>query len=119
MVTFMNSDPRLVRFFLRFLDVAGIRRGDLVFNVHIHETGDVEGAQRFWAEVTGAPASQFGRPLLKQHNPKTIRKNTGEGYHGCLRIDVRRSGEFYRKIEGWVSGITTHPAFSAAQPDPH
>jgi transposase-like protein len=118
-VTFMNSDPGLVRFFLRFLDAAGIQRGDLVFNVHIHETGDVEGAQRFWAEVTGAPASQFGRPLLKRHNPKTIRKNTGAGYHGCLRIDVRRSGEFYRKIEGWVSGITTHPAFSAPQAGPN
>jgi hypothetical protein len=118
-VVFMNSDSGLVRFFLRFLDVAGIKRSDLIFKVHIHESGDLEGAQRFWAEVTGAPADQFGKPLLKRHNPKTVRKNTGEDYRGCLRIDVRRSGEFYRRIEGWVSGITTHPALSAAQPGQH
>lgn len=118
-VIFMNSDPGLVRFFLRFVDVAGINRGDLIFKVHIHESGDVEGAQRFWAEVTGAPADQFGRPLLKRHNPKTVRKNTGERYHGCLRIEVRRSGEFYRRIEGWVSGITTCAVLSAAQPVLH
>ena len=42
--------------------------------------------------------------MLKRHNPKTVRKNVGEGYHGCLRIDVRRSGDLYRRIEGWAAG---------------
>jgi hypothetical protein len=84
---FMNSDPGLVRFFLRFLDAAGLQRSDSIFRVHIHESGDVEGAQRFWAEVTGAPADQFRKPLLKRHNPKTVRKNVAEGYHGCLSED--------------------------------
>jgi hypothetical protein len=46
----------------------------------------------------------FGKPTLKHHNPKTTRGNVGETYHGCLRIEVRRSGELYRKIEGWASG---------------
>jgi predicted transcriptional regulator len=114
-VIFMNSDPGLVRFFLRFLGVAGIKRSDLIFKVHIHESGDLEGAHRFWAEVTGAPAHQFGNPTLKRHNPKTVRKNIGEGYRGCLRIEVRRSGELYRRIEAWVAGITACPALTEAQ----
>jgi hypothetical protein len=103
-VVFMNSDPGLVRFFLRFLDVARVQRTDLIFRVHIHESADVEAAQRFWEEVTGAPRDLFGKPTLKRHNPKTNRGNVGETYHGCLRIDVRRSGELYRKVEGWASG---------------
>ena len=105
-VIFMNSDPGLVRFFLRFLDVVGVQRSDLVFRVHIHESADVEAAQRFWEEVTRAPADLFGKPTLKRHNPKTVRKNIGTAYHGCLRIDVRRSGELYRKIAGWASAVT-------------
>jgi transcriptional regulator with XRE-family HTH domain len=113
LVSFINSDPVLIRFFLRFLDTAGIQRSELIFRVTIHESADVDAAQRFWAELTGAPADQFRRPTLKRHNPKTVRKNTGEGYHGCLVINVRRSGDFYRKIEGWVSAITACPAFSA------
>ena len=104
-VTFINSDPGLIRFFLHFLDVAGIDRADLIFRVHIHESANVAGAEGFWAELTGAPEDQFRRTTLKHHNPKTVRKNTGEDYHGCLMIRVRRSGEFYRRIEGWVSGI--------------
>jgi transcriptional regulator with XRE-family HTH domain len=113
LVSFINSDPGLVLLFLRFLDTAGIQRTELIFRVSIHESAGVEAAQRFWAELTEAPADQFRKPTLKRHNPKTIRKNTGEGYYGCLTINVRRSGDFYRKIEGWVSAITASPASSA------
>ncbi len=112
-VSFINSDPALIGFFLRFLDTAGIPRDDLIFRVHIHETADVEAAQRFWLDLTGAQPSQFRRPVLKRHNPKTVRKNVGEGYHGCLRIDVRRSGDLYRKIEGWAAAAMSGPVFSA------
>ena len=41
----------------------------------------------------------------KRHNPKTVRKNVGEDYHGRLRIDVRRSSGLYRQIEGWAEAI--------------
>jgi transposase len=105
-VIFMNSDPRLIRFFLRFVATVGVAETDLVFRVHIHESADVEAAQRFWEGVTGAPRDQFGKPTLKRHNPKTNRGNVGDAYYGCLRIDVRRSGELYRKIDGWASAIT-------------
>jgi hypothetical protein len=102
-VIFINSDPTLIRFFLRFLDATGTARTDLSFRIYIHESADVASAQRFWLEITGAPAGQFRTPTLKRHNPKTVRKNVGEDYHGCLRIDVNRSADLYRKIEGWAA----------------
>jgi hypothetical protein len=34
-------------------------------------------------------------------------------YHGCLRIDVRRSGGLYRKIEGWAAAAMSGPVLSA------
>jgi transposase len=102
-VMFINSDPALITFFLRFLDTTGVSRADLILRVYIHENADVEAAQQFWLEVTGTQPSQFRRPTLKRHNPKTIRKNVGEDYRGCLRIDVRGSRELYRRIEGWAS----------------
>ena len=104
-VIFTNSDPALIRFFLRFLDVTGTPRTDATFRICIHERADLESAQRYWLEVTGAPADQFRRPTLKRHNPKTVRKNTGDEYHGCLRVDVRRSSTLYRRIEAWSAAI--------------
>lgn len=69
----------------------------------------MEAAQRFWLDVTGVDHSQFRKPALKRHNPQTVRKNTGDDYHGCLRIDVRRGSQLYRKIEGWASAAMKLP----------
>ena len=64
---------------------------------------DVEAAHRFWLGMTGLEPAQFRRPTLKRHRPTTVRKNTGDAYHGCLRIEVMRSTGLYRKIEGWAA----------------
>lgn len=117
-VTFINSDPGLIAFFLRFLDTAGIPRDDLVLRVYIHENADAEAAQRFWLELTGVTPAQFRHPTLKRHNPRTVRKNVGETYHGCLRIDVRRSTQLYRRIEGWLSAVTASCALTAGDVRP-
>jgi len=63
----------------------------------------VESAQRYWLEITGATIDQFAPPTLKRHHPKTVRKNVGDTYQGCLRIDIHRSADLYRKIEGWAT----------------
>ena len=108
-VVFVNSDPALIRFFLRFLDTVGISRGELTYRVHIHETADVLGAEQFWQRVTQADPRQFRRTALKIHNPKTVRANVGDDYHGCLRVEVRRSADLYRQIDGWTSSIMASP----------
>jgi hypothetical protein len=108
-VAFINSDPRLILFFLRFLAVAGIERERICCRVSIHESADVAGAERFWRQVTGLPDDQFGRPTLKRHNPATVRKNTGGDYHGCLVITVRKALELYRQIEGWATAGMAAP----------
>jgi transposase len=108
-VTFVNSDPGLVDLFLRFLTVTGTTADRLICRVQIHESADVARAQRFWQEVTGLPESLFRQPTLKRHNPKTVRKNTGKDYHGCLVINVSRSSRLYRQIEGWASAATAAP----------
>ncbi len=102
-VVFMNSDPALVGLFLRFLEVAEIGHDRLIYQVHIHESADVGAAHRFWLNVTGADPAQFRRPTLKRHRPTTTLKNTGDDYHGCLRLEVRRSTSLYRNIEGWAA----------------
>jgi len=108
-VGFTNSDPGLIRFFLQFLAAAGVTPDRFICRLLIHESADIPKAQVFWQELTGLPTDQFRRPTLKRHNPKTVRKNTGQDYHGCLVIRVRRSAELYRQIEGWASAAMGIP----------
>jgi transposase len=101
-VCFINSDPGLVRLFLRFLAAAGVPQRNIRFRLSIHESADVERAVRWWAEFVGVTPDTFQKTTLKRHNPSTVRYNTAETYRGCLIVSVLRSRELYWLIEGIV-----------------
>lgn len=102
---FINSDPNVIRLFLRWLDLLEVPRSRLTLRVSIHETADVESAENFWADVVGVDVAAFSRATLKKHNPRTVRKNTGDAYRGCMVIYVRQSADLYRRMEGAWCGI--------------
>ncbi|MFD7320798.1 hypothetical protein ACFV9D_06855 [Streptomyces sp. NPDC059875] len=104
-ITFVNSDPNMIKLFLDWLRLLGVEDERLRFYVHIHETADVATAERFWAELVGMGPASFNKTSLKKHSPKTNRKNTDAEYRGCLVIQVHQSAELYRRVEGWWCGI--------------
>lgn len=106
-IRFINSDPRLICFFLKFLEQAGVSRERLRFCVHIHYSADAEGAVRYWAQVTGASPGQFYRTVLKRHEPRTAWPGVQPDYHGCLQVSVTGSAALYREISGWAHGVMT------------
>ncbi|MFH9006490.1 hypothetical protein ACH4E5_25045 [Streptomyces afghaniensis] len=102
---FINSDPNVIRFYLRWLESLGVERDRLRFRVHIHESADVAGAEAYWAQLVGVDATAFQRTTLKKHNPRKVRKNVGDSYRGCLAIYVTKSADLYRRMEGAWYGI--------------
>ena len=107
-VAFINSDPGMVKLFLAWLALLKIGLADLSFRIHIHESADIEGALRFWSGVVGCPAQRFQRTTLKRHNPRTVRKNVGADYHGCIIVKVKRSTDLNTRIRGWFDGIVSN-----------
>jgi transcriptional regulator with XRE-family HTH domain len=116
-LTFINSDPDLIRAVLVWLRQAGVPPEDLYLSLSIHESADVASATQFWAGVVGVPAESFAKAALKRHNPKTLRKNTGEAYRGCLVVGVRRSRLLYQRMAGTWQGVAAATAALAAPPD--
>jgi transposase len=104
-VLFVNSDPGMISVFLAWLDLLQVERERLRFRVMIHESADVPGAEHYWADHVGADGGSFNKTTLKKHNPKTVRKNVGDTYRGCLVIYVLQSADLYRRIEGAWYGI--------------
>jgi AcrR family transcriptional regulator len=64
-VAFINSDPGLIRFFLCFLNTAGIGLARLRLRVYIHETADVAAAERFWPQECRRRLSRL--PAYRRH----------------------------------------------------
>ena len=103
---FINSDPDVIRLFLRWLQLVGVQHADLIFRLSIHESADIEAAHRFWEAVVDAEESQWRRPNLTRHRPSTVRQNVGPSYVGCLIVTVRRSVALNRRVAGWWAGIS-------------
>ncbi|MFJ2196486.1 hypothetical protein [Streptomyces violaceusniger] len=102
---FINSDPDMIQLYLAWLSLLGVEPERLRYRVMIHESAQVADAERYWAEIIGVDVTTLERTTLKKHNPKTVRKNVGEGYRGCLVVRVLKSADLYRRIEGWWYGI--------------
>ncbi|GIF08767.1 helix-turn-helix domain-containing protein [Actinoplanes siamensis] len=102
---FINSDPKLIRLFLRYVTLLGVSSGQLRFRLYIHESADVTAATMWWAGLVGVAAQDFQRPTLKRHNPATVRHNVGESYRGCLAVTVCKSARLYWETEGVMEGI--------------
>jgi hypothetical protein len=62
-VVFANSDPAMVRLFLAWLRrFFAIDEARLRMRLYLHEGLDLDGALRFWSDVTDIPIQQFGKP---------------------------------------------------------
>ncbi|MFE0135845.1 hypothetical protein ACFWY6_30385 [Streptomyces sp. NPDC059037] len=115
-VIFVNSDPGVIQIYLAWLNLLGVEPERLKYRVMIHMTADVKGAEHYWADMVGVDVSTFQKTTIKKHNPKTVRKNVGDSYRGCLVIRVSQSAELYRRIEGWWSGMVTSSRGDHAPP---
>lgn len=100
----INSDPDVIRLYLRWLPLIGVESDQLSFSLSIHESADVRAATDFWQAVVGE-GGRWRRPALKRHNPRSARRNVGEMYHGCLVVQAKRSRVHYQRMEGFWHGI--------------
>lgn len=106
-VEFTNSDPVLVRLFLKWIqEMCGVDRERIVFAIFLHEShrDSLRGVQTYWADQTGFPLQAFQRVYFKSNKP-TTRRNTGRSYQGVLRIEAKASSEELRRITGWTLGV--------------
>ena len=99
-LVFINSDVRVIRIYLAWLDAMDVDPQRRSFRLSIHESADVKAATEFWSEAIGVRASSFRRPTLKRHKAMTVRLNVGPDYHGCLIVEVAKSRVEYQRMDG-------------------
>lgn len=110
-VTFNNSDPEMVKIFLKWVKTClNISGKDIDFSVYIHKTykKNRESLSKYWSENTGFPVDKFDKIYYKHNKVHSYRKNRGDNYYGVLRIRIRKSTDLNRQITGWTKGICEH-----------
>jgi hypothetical protein len=82
-VAFTNSDPNLIRTFLKLLrECFVLDEKKFHPGIHIHSYHSPEKQLDFWSKVTDIDKQQFIKPYRKPNTGKRIREN----YQGCIRV---------------------------------
>ena len=107
-VSFNNSDPRMIKIFIKWLlESCKISKDRISCEIYIHENSknDVNEAKKYWSKVTGFTIGKFDKVYFKKNKIKTNRKNIGNLYYGLLRVKVSASSILLRQIAGWTESI--------------
>jgi transcriptional regulator with XRE-family HTH domain len=82
-LTFINSDPKLIEYFLNTLRKAfNIDEKRFRVLLHVHGYHNIENQIKFWSNITRIPEVQFTKPYNKLNAGKRIK----EDYQGCVSI---------------------------------
>lgn len=107
-VIFTNSDPFLIKLFIKWIqEVCHVSRDRLIYNIYIHETGDLEKSLNYWSKILEVDKHDFAKTVFKKHSLSTNRKYSNNSYFGLMKVTVRNSTDLNRQIKGWVNGISS------------
>lgn len=103
-----NSDPYLIKVFLKWLyEICKIPKSEINVCIYLHVTArhKLKKVQQYWSRVTGFPIKDFQKIIWKKNKINTHRRNVGKDYFGLLKVSVKKSINLNRKIQGWIEGI--------------
>ena len=113
MLQFTNSDPHLILFFVRWVDLMfQLKAHTLKGRLNIYPQQNEKAIKKFWSELTGIPLEHFGKSYVKPLS-KNYKKNNL--YYGTMRVEVPKSVNLKHRTFGWVQTALSSIAGEAAK----
>lgn len=86
LVALTNTNPAMLKFFIEWLKLFGVKNKDLKVKVHLYSDMNINKALDFWSKELKIPISQFYKPYVKRVSLKSITYNNGFGKGTCSVI---------------------------------
>jgi len=106
---FCNSDPQMVKFYISWLYMLGVKTSDLTprLSLNISHIGREPLIKKFWSKTTNIPLAQFTKTFYQKSQLKKqyVNKNT---YKGVLRIHVKESLSRLLTMKGCIEGLKSN-----------
>jgi hypothetical protein len=98
-VALSNSNPMIVKLFLKFLrQVCGVAEDRLHVSLHYYADQNPDALKQFWSEETGIPICQFYKPHLQIRSKGTYRTPS---QHGTVILSYSDK-KLFNLILGWM-----------------
>lgn len=106
---FTNSNPKIISFYIKWLRLFKVDKGDLMFRLTINQIfqKNEKDIKDFWTNFPGVSSDQFSKTTFIKTKLKKGFVKDMSNYHGILRVKVRRGLSLKNKILGAIDHIST------------
>ena len=82
-ISFTNTNPFMIKFFIKWLEQAGFKSDSLKVNLHLYSDMDQMEEIKFWSRELKISKDQFRRPYVKDKKSSEISYKNGFGHGTC------------------------------------
>ena len=94
-VVLTNTNPAMLKFFIRWLKLFNVKRKDLKIKLHLYSDMDIKKSIDFWSKELKISKSQFTKPYIKKTTFSSITYKNGFGKGTCcVMFDDRDLWEY-------------------------
>lgn len=91
-VRLVNTDPRALRLFIRWLYALGLSGENIKLRVHAYPETDIDSAQKYWLHQLKLPDESLQRACIDRRRTGSERKK-GQQLNGTAHLTVRSNGQ--------------------------
>lgn len=105
---FTNSNPLMIRFYLKWLKLWNVEKDSLIFRLTINEIFRKEenSIKTFWINFLEVKNEQFSKTTFTQTTLKKASFKNIQKYKGIFRVKVRKGTNLRNKILGAIEQIS-------------
>ena len=105
---FTNSNPLIIRFYLKWLKLWKVEKDSLIFRLTLNEffRKEENNIKNFWINFLCVKESQFSKTTFIQTSLKKASKRNIKKYKGILRVKVRKGTALRNKILGAIEYLS-------------
>ncbi len=109
-VRLVNADPKVLRLYVRWLRMLGLRSENLSVRIHLYPDTPIQEAESYWCKQLGVPLAQFQSPSIDRRVGKD-RKRSATHTYGTAHVTVRANGNksfgvaLSRRIGAWMEEV--------------
>ncbi len=81
-----NTNPNMLKFYIRWLELFGVTRNQLRVHLHLYSDMDIKKGEKYWSKELSIPLSQFRKSYIKDSKFSSITYHNGFGRGTCSVI---------------------------------
>lgn len=104
-VSFTNSDPEMVKMFLRFIrEICKVDEKRIKASVRIFEHQNEKQLIKYWQDITGIMEENFGKVYVGVSKSSQGKRPYNRLPYGTIQVRIG-STELFHRILGWIEGL--------------